>query len=433
VNNWIDIFYSSVFGAALLLSMLGGWITTIMPGIDRWSKRFFLSYFITLMLCCFSSLLETVLYDYPVPDEAIYFVLSLESLLLSLPLPMLTVYLLHCCGENIRGSKLFHAVLGLWAIYFVQLTCASPLIGGYYHITPDGQFCREALYPLGLLPLVAILLLNLAGTVRRRTRLSHKAFLGFLIATLPMTVALLVQMFVNVFPLLDISLVLAILSMYGLILSDQIERDLRQQREIAHQRASIMVLQMRPHFIYNAMASIYSLCRQDPEKARQVIMDFTAYLRKNFTAIASAAPIPFSSELDHTRAYLAVEQAQYEDSLVVDYDTPHILFRVPPLTLQPIVENAVKHGRDPYAGQFHISIQTRKTDSGSEIVVMDNGRGFDFDDDSEPGIALKNIQQRLKSMCGGELTILPREGGGTVVKVTIPGQGESRPSVLQDP
>ena len=56
------------------------------------------------------------------------------------------------------------------------------------------------------------------------------------------------------------------------------------------------------------------------------------------------------------RAYLAVEQAQYEDSLFVDYDTPHIRFRVPPLTLQPIVENAVKHGRDPYAGPFHISV-----------------------------------------------------------------------------
>ena len=149
-------------------------------------------------------------------------------------------------------------------------------------------------------------------------------------------------------------------------------------------------------------------------------MDFTTYLRKNFTAIASAEPIPFSSELEHTRAYLAVEQAQYEDSLFVEYDTPHTLFRVPPLTLQPIVENAVKHGRDPYAGPFRISIRTRKTDSGSEIVVSDNGRGFAPDDDSEPHTALKNIQQRLEIMCGGSLIITPNYGGGTMVIVTIP-------------
>jgi len=164
-------------------------------------------------------------------------------------------------------------------------------------------------------------------------------------------------------------------------------------------------------------------------------MDFTTYLRKNFTAVASAEPIPFDSELEHTRAYLAVEQALYEDSLFVDYDTPHTFFRVPALTLQPIVENAIKHGRDAYAGPFHISIRTRRTDSGSKIVIVDDGRGFDPDrvallsaklspaaspDDDEPHIALKNIRQRLEIMCGGSLTIEPNEGGGTVVTVTIP-------------
>lgn len=155
-------------------------------------------------------------------------------------------------------------------------------------------------------------------------------------------------------------------------------------------------------------------------------MDFTTYLRKNFTAIASTEPIPFSSELEHTRAYLAVEHAQYEDSLFVDYDTPHTFFRVPPLTLQPIVENAIKHGRYPYVGPFHISIRTRKTTSGSEIVVADNGRGFGLAEDGEPHIALRNIQQRLKIMCGGCMTITSGVGGGTVVTVMVPDSAELR-------
>ena len=115
-----------------------------------------------------------------------------------------------------------------------------------------------------------------------------------------------------------------------------------------------------------------------------------------------------------------MEQAQYEDALFVEYETSHTMFRIPPLTLQPIVENSVKHGRDPYAGSFHISIRTQKTDSGSEIVVTDNGRGFDPDDNSDPGIALKNIRQRLEMMSGGSLAIQSREGGGTVVTVVIP-------------
>ena len=124
-------------------------------------------------------------------------------------------------------------------------------------------------------------------------------------------------------------------------------------------------------------------------------------------------------ELEHTRAYLAVEQSQFEDRLLVDYDTPHVGFLVPPLTLQPIVENAVKHGRNPDAGPLRISIRTRKTDTGSEITIADTGCGYDPADDSEPHLALNNIRQRLELMCGGSLTITPNDGGGTVVTVSI--------------
>ena len=222
--------------------------------------------------------------------------------------------------------------------------------------------------------------------------------------------------------------------MYSFILSDQIAQDLRrqqeilrqqreiagQQREIAHERASVMVLQMRPHFIYNTLMSIYSLCKFDSQKARQITKDFTDYLRKNFNAVASDSAIPFSTELEHTRAYLAVEQAQFGNMLVVEYDTPFTRFRLPPLTLQPIVENAVKHGMDPYSGPLRIVIQTQHTDSGTEVTVEDNGPGFDPSDERKPHTTLNNIRQRLEMMCGGSMTIQRREGGGTVVKVTIP-------------
>ena len=157
------------------------------------------------------------------------------------------------------------------------------------------------------------------------------------------------------------------------------------------------------------------------KKAQQVTLDFTTYLRKNFTAIVSEDTVPFSDELEHTRAYLAVEQVQFEDSLFIEYDTPHKEFRLPPLTLQPIVENAVKHGMDPEYAPLRISIKTRETDSGNEIIVEDTGPGFEpVDDDGKTHTALANIQQRLEMMCGGKMTIRPRAGGGTVVTVTIP-------------
>lgn len=421
---WNDAYFIYfIIGAALLLSLFGLWFIAIMPGVDHWSKRFFRSLFIILVLLSLFGFIETLTYSYKVPIWSLHSILIIETFLISLPMPMMTAYLVHCCGENLRSSRLFHIVIGLWAVFIIIITIA-PFIRIFYYFTPEGEYCRGTWYPLGILPMTIAMLLTLAGFIRRREYLSYKAFLSFVLTILPITGVLLVQMFIEIYPLIDISIVISALSMYSLILSDQIEQDLSRQREIANQRASIMVLQMRPHFIYNTMTSIYCLCEQDPKLARQVIMDFTTYLRKNFTAIASATPIPFSSELEHTRAYLAVEQAQYEDSLFVDYDTPHTWFRVPPLTLQPIVENAIKHGRDPYAGPFRISIKTRKTDRGSEIIVADNGRGFEQNDNSEPHIALKNIQQRLEIMCGGSLTITPNDGGGTIVKLTIPDNSE---------
>ena len=208
--------------------------------------------------------------------------------------------------------------------------------------------------------------------------------------------------------------------MYSFILSDQIEQDRRNQREIAHQRASVMVLQMRPHFIYNTLMSIYSLCNLDPQKARQVTKDFTDYLRKDFNAVASENPIPFSEELEHTRAYLAVEQAQHKDKLIVAYDTPFTFFRLPPLTLQPLVENAVKHGMNLYAGPLHISVRTRQTDTGVEITVEDDGSGFDPSDESKPHTTLDNIRKRLELMCSGTMEITSKESSGTVVTITVP-------------
>ena len=433
MNGLIDSFGFFTSGAALLLSVMGLWFTLILPGPDRWSRRFFLSYFVIFLLGCLLSIAEVILQYCIVPRTVFILLLFLESFLLSLPLPMQTVYLLHCCGENLRSSKLLHTVLGLFAVLFLVYTSAA-FIGGFFYVTPENQFYRGPLYPLFLLPGIAIQLVTLVGTLTRRKRLSRKAFLALLIATLPITIALIMLLFIDVFPLVDISYVLSALAMYSLILSDQIEQDrlhqqeiieqqqeiARQQQEIAHERASVMVLQMRPHFIYNTLMSIYSLCNLDPQKARQITMDFTNYLRRNFNAVASENTVPFSTELEHTRAYLAVEQAQFDDMLIVEWDTPYTQFRLPPLTLQPIVENAIKHGMDPDSEPLHISVRTRHTDSGTEIIVEDSGPGFDPSDESKPHTTLKNIQQRLEMMCRGKMTIMPRNEGGTTVIVTIP-------------
>ena len=418
--SWNQIYFFAC-GAVLLVTIMTLCVVVIMPGTNQWNKHFFIILFTVFVLSMIALFVDLVIYGDPsmVLEEkvTVYF----QYLLLSIPMPMFTVYLLRTCGENWRKSFLFRVVVGLWIIYFILLAIAQ-LTTFFYYVTPDNQYIRTSWHSIMVAPIFTVMFINLAAVIRRRDTLPKKYFIAFMIHLIPLTGTLFINnMIVESLLLVVVGLCISTLAMFSIILYDQIESYVGQQREIAHQRASIMVLQMRPHFIYNAMMSIYYLCAKDSKKAQQVTLDFTTYLRKNFTAIASDDTISFSDELEHTRAYLAVEQVQFEDSLCVDYDTPHKNFRLPPLTLQPIVENAVKHGMDPEYAPLNITIRTRETNSGSEIIVEDNGSGFaPADDDCEPHIALANIKHRLEMMCGGKMTIRPREGGGTVVTVIIP-------------
>lgn len=413
-------FYCFV-GGALLMSVLPGLVISAkIPGMDRSSKRFFIVSFSILLLSIIAYFIDLLVCSDPDLALAERIVSFFETFFPAALLPSLTAYILHLCGENLPHSPFLRIVLFLWSASMILLGIAQ-FTESIYYITPDNQFVRGPCYPILIIPIIAMLALNLVGVIRRRHILSRRHFAAFLVYLLPSLTAMIIQTFMTAFLLIVIAVIPSVLSMLWVILTDQIERYLHQQREISNQRASIAVLQMRPHFIYNTMTSIYYLCEQNPKKAKQVTLDFTTYMRKNFNAIAGDHTIPFSEELEHTRAYLSVEQAQYEDNLFVAYDTEHTLFRLPALTLQPIVENAVKHGMNPDADEpLRVSIRTARTNSGNEIIVEDNGPGFSRTDDKEPHMALKNIRERLMLMCDGTLEIDERETGGTRVTIRIP-------------
>ena len=405
--------------AALLLMVMGLGLAILTPAPDAWSRRYFVVFFSVLVLATGAVLSDQIFGMMPGRAAEEKLSIYLESLLASVLLPMLTVYLLRSCGEDARHSVLMFVTLALWLCYFTLLN-VTQFTRFIYYITPDNEYYRGPWYPLLLAPPIAIMAVNLVGLIRRRRKLSRRQKAAFLIYMVVPMAAMLVQSVVYGMYFIGIGMAVAALFMYAMMLTDQLDRYAAQQREIARQRASIMVLQMRPHFICNTMTSIYYLCAQDPEKAQQVTLDFTSYLRKNFTAIAREDTIPFEEELEHTRAYLAVEQVRFEGGLFVRFDTPHTRFRLPPLTLQPVVENAVKHGLDPELEPLRITISTRLTARGSEIVVEDSGPGFGPADRDAPSVALANIRERLKLMCRGTLTVEAGENGGTRVRILVP-------------
>ena len=415
VMSSIDLANFAIVVSGFVISVLGLLLVFFLRQTNRESRSFFLILFLLLTGYTSSATICQLSGKAFLSQIALF----TESLFSSLLIPVITLYLLHCAGKSRKRSPLFALIVALWSVYFVLLVVTQFTTWIYYY-TPDNVYHRGVWYPLLLIPPVLLMAANIFGLYRCRAALTHRQRIAFLIYFVVPLVCMLIQMFFYGLLLIVFGTSVAVLFMFVFLLTDQVERSFRQQQEIARQRASVMVLQMRPHFIYNTLMSIYSLCNLDPQKARQVTMDFTNYLRKNFNAVASDSAIPFTAELEHTRAYLSVEQAQYEELLIVEYDTPFTNFRLPPLTLQPIVENAVKHGMNPYAGPLHVLIQTRHTDAGSVITVEDNGPGFAPAEDSEPDIALSNIRQRLEMMCGGKLEGTPRDGGGTTVMMTIP-------------
>ena len=417
--DWRYIVDFVLSGALLVMMAIGIALSVFMPALDRWNKRYFIILFSLLFLCAVSCFFGVLTWEDPTKAVEAKIVYQFEGLFLSTPVFMPTIFLLHSCGEKLKSSLLFKAVIVLQVIY-IFFSVSAQFTDAVYCVTQDNQFVRGPLWALWLVPLVLMMILNIVGVIRKRKKLLRKYYIALLQYLLPMTAAIILHMFISVELYIIFGITLLALIMFGLILSDNMDQFMWQQREIANQRANVMVLQMRPHFIYNTMMTIYCLSKQDADKSRQVILDFTTYLQNNFSAIASENTIPFTDELKHTQAYLAVEKAQHEDNLFTEFDTPHTMFRVPPLTLQPLVENAVKHGMKLEGDPLHIYVKTRKTNSGSEIVVENDGPDFNPADDNEPHIALKNIRERLEMMCKGKMVILPREGGGTVVKVTIP-------------
>lgn len=194
----------------------------------------------------------------------------------------------------------------------------------------------------------------------------------------------------------------------------------KQEEELRDAKLKSLMNQIRPHFIYNTLASVYELCRDEPRRAMEVIDDFTTYLQSNYSAIAATEPVSFREELAHTRAYLAVESMLFGEELTVAYETGFTDFCLPPLTLQPIVENAVKYGVGQGHRPEHIIIRTVEGTDGIRVVIEDNGVGYDPSTDGSVHVGLQNVRERLEMMCGGSLKIGPRPDGGTVVTVWLP-------------
>jgi len=201
------------------------------------------------------------------------------------------------------------------------------------------------------------------------------------------------------------------------------EEKLKTERKLNESRISILLSQIQPHFLYNALAVISRLCDKDPAEAKKATINFSNYLRANMNLLERTEPIPFENELNHTIGFLNLEKAMYGEALNVIYDIQIKSFKLPALTVQPIAENAVKHGIGKKEGGGTVTISTKETESGYLVIISDDGAGFypeKTDDDGQQHIGINNVRLRLSAQCGGSLKIESKPGAGTTASIIIP-------------
>lgn len=222
----------------------------------------------------------------------------------------------------------------------------------------------------------------------------------------------------------DIELVKGI----GNLFSTQLELGVIEKQKELRARAELTALraQIKPHFLFNALNAIMSLTRTDSEKARTLLQELSVVLRNGFKD--NAPMIPIEDELRFIDAYLNIEKARFPDKLNVEMMIEESLsFKLPPLILQPLIENAVKHGIQKKQGPGLLRVEIKRVDSELTFLIADDGVGMpdkldEITDEKSTGIGLSNVRERLMSIYKRELGITSRPNEGTEIRFSIPYQ-----------
>lgn len=183
----------------------------------------------------------------------------------------------------------------------------------------------------------------------------------------------------------------------------------------------VLVHQIKAHFFFNTLNTISALCKQDAAKADDAIRTFAAYMRSYMYLINEEKNIPFEQELSLVMSSLEIEKLRFPNSFTYSLDLGYDDFELPPLSLQPIVENALLHGLRKTGRHGELKISTEKIGETVRVVISDNGMGFDTALlEHSKSIGLRNLIERIKLMACGTVQIESQEGQGTDVVITLP-------------
>ena len=310
-------------------------------------------------------------------------------------------------------------ILGLLAV-FIVLDIVN-IFNHMFFYSVNGVYTRAKLMFLSQgYQFVALAVVFIITVLNKKLNLTQKIAFSFY-CLLPL-VAIVLQ---NLLPGYAIAYLSIVISIEILFLFVNVRKNVELANEAKRSKEAeikLMMSQIQPHFIYNTLASISTLIKIDPDKAQKALDEFTEYLRANLSSLTKTGLINFKEELRHIETYLSLEKMRFDERLSVNFDIKAVDFLVPPLSIQPLVENAVKHGILQKLEGGTISIKTYEDEKAYYVEIEDDGVGFDLnnlDPTDNNHIGLNNVKYRLSSMCNGELNINSVIDKGTTMVVTF--------------
>ncbi|WP_195267782.1 histidine kinase [Eubacterium sp. 1001713B170207_170306_E7] len=349
-----------------------------------------------------------------------FFVFSLGYLLVAL----FTAYMVTYIHE--KGSAISCKIVPVIAVFCavaILLVVISMFNNMLFYFSETGYFMRSPLHWITQIYPIIIILLDMAIILKHSRKLGIKDTFALLSYGILPALAIAAQIFRNGLALAYPATTISLLIIYVNIQVEQSKRLREKELELTQNRITMMLSQIQPHFLYNSLTAIAQLCREAPDRAGEATIAFANYLRGNLDSLTQENLVFFEKELHHIKTYLSLEKMRFEEKIQVIYSINATDFMLPSLTVQPLVENAVKHGICQKERGGTIWIETIETPESYIIKVSDDGVGFDpvtLAMDERQHIGIENVRFRLAYQCAGTLSIESHPGMGTTAEVTIP-------------
>lgn len=334
-----------------------------------------------------------------------------------------TDYLISFLQTKKEISRMPAKIMWGLSIIAIILVFVSQWTNIYYIIDEHNVYHRQGLFWLSQSWGIICLLINSIVILKNHKVLSKRETISLMGYILLPVVAMFIQIFVYGVALLYLSTSISCLALYLNMQIDQAQKTKEIELELERHKIEIMINQIKPHFLYNTLSTIRYLCESNPQQAQIAITQLSQFLRLNIEFLSSTDQIPFVQELEHIKNYLNIECLRFKDKLNIQYDIQTTDFTLPPLTVQPIVENAVHHGVLKNKDGGTIWIQSQETDNDYRILIKDNGVGFHYqeiDSQNETHIGICNVSERLKLVRHGTVEIESSDGEGTTVTLILP-------------